>query len=509
MRNLHVKILALLLTAIGLSLCYYKVHWLGLPLHPTERADVWTVEARIDFRPLHHQPVTVDFALPGAPRGYTIVDENFAASDYGLTTSSKMSQRYAHWTVREIEGDQVLYYRVHLATGSSLSEPQTTRLNEDVALPDYPDMIRPAVKAILDQAKRKSADTLSFSREVVMQFNGSAPDANVSLLRQDTVTADDRVRRIIYILAGGGVRARLAHVLMLRDGVKHGDLTPWLEVRIGSEWLAINPQTAETDLPGDAVLWHTGDTPILDINGGYNSKLSFSVSRHSQVMELVAEQRAKQLGSRVMEFSLFTLPVQTQNIYRVLLTIPLGALLVVVLRNVVGIKTFGTFMPILIALAFRETKLLWGVALFSVVVAIGLIVRFYLESLKLLLVPRLAAVLTLVILIMTTISIFSYKLSLEGGVSVALFPMVILAMTIERTSLTWEELGAYEAFQQFMGSLMVAVLGYLLMSSKVLAHLVFVFPELLLVVLAVILLLGRYTGYRLTELWRFRTVLWE
>jgi hypothetical protein len=34
-----------------------------------------------------------------------------------------------------------------------------------------------------------------------------------------------------------------------------------------------------------------------------------------------------------------------------------------------------------------------------------------------------------------------------------------------------------------------------------------VFPELLLIVLAVTLLLGRYTGYRLTELWRFRAAL--
>jgi hypothetical protein len=45
------------------------------------------------------------------------------------------------------------------------------------------------------------------------------------------------------------------------------------------------------------------------------------------------------------------------------------------------------------------------------------------------------------------------------------------------------------------------------MSDKLFSHLVFVFPELLLIVLAANLLLGRYTGYRLTELWRFRTAL--
>ena len=35
-------------------------------------------------------------------------------------------------------------------------------------------------------------------------------------------------------------------------------------------------------------------------------------------------------------------------------------------------------------------------------------------------------------------------------------------------------------------------------------HLVLVFPELLLVVLGATILLGRYSGYRLLELYRFR-----
>jgi hypothetical protein len=35
-------------------------------------------------------------------------------------------------------------------------------------------------------------------------------------------------------------------------------------------------------------------------------------------------------------------------------------------------------------------------------------------------------------------------------------------------------------------------------------HLVFVFPELLLLVIVATLLMGRYTGYRLLELRRFR-----
>jgi len=208
-----------------------------------------------------------------------------------------------------------------------------------------------------------------------------------------------------------------------------------------------------------------------------------------------------------MEFSLYSLPLQTQNVYRILLMVPLGAFLIVLLRNVIGIKTFGTFMPILIALAFRETELIWGIVLFSLIVALGLAIRFYLEYLQLLLVPRLAAVLIIVIILMTMMTIFSYKLGFSHGLSIALFTMVILAMTIERMSLIWEEKGPSEAITQGVGSLFVAAIGFLVMSNELLNHMIFVFPELLLAILALTLLLGRYTGYRLTELWRFRETL--
>jgi len=52
----------------------------------------------------------------------------------------------------------------------------------------------------------------------------------------------------------------------------------------------------------------------------------------------------------------------------------------------------------------------------------------------------------------------------------------------------------------------VASLAYLVMTYPPLEHLVFVFPELLLVLLGITLILGRYSGYRLTELFRFRAL---
>jgi len=257
-------------------------------------------------------------------------------------------------------------------------------------------------------------------------------------------------------------------------------------------------------LPANFLIWWRGDQGVADVDGGSNVDVKLAVQPNLFDAMLIAERQAEQVGSHSADFSLVTLPIATQTVYSVLLMIPLGALVIVLLRNFIGVKTFGTFMPVLVALAFRETRLVWGFALFAVIVSLGLLIRFYLEKLRLLLVPRLTVVLTVVVLLMAGISVLSQKLDLQPGLSIALFPMVIIAMTIERMSIVWEERGASEAIQEGIGSLLVAALAYLVMDIKWLEHLIFVFPELLLIVIVVTLLVGRYTGYRLLELRRFR-----
>lgn len=507
--NLHIKLLTSLLVITGLAVLWYKVTYLGLPLIPTTRAEVWTIEARMEFKAYRDVPVKLDLRVPRDPAGFIVVDENFVSGNYGLNIDDTGQDRTIQWAVRNTSGYQVLYYRLHLAP----DEISTTGvIPTETAVPDiqsgqFPEYMASAITTLVTEVRTKSADNLSFAREMLKRLNAASPDSNVELLHQDVNRDESWIIRIAGLLNQGNVPARLVRTLTLKDGLSHKSLTPWLEVHDGTRWVAISPWTGETGLPRDSMIWSRGTHDILQLIGGKNSRLEFSVGKHSLDMTVVAEQRARKLNSRMMDFSLMRLPVQTQNIYRILLMIPVGALLIVLLRNVVGVKTFGTFMPILIALAFRETELLWGLILFSSLISLGLLFRFYLEYLKLLLVPRLASVLIIVIMLMLAISVISYKLGFERGLSLALFPMVIITMSIERMSLVWEELGSTEAIKQGIGTLAVAALGYLLMSSHYIGHLVFTFPELLLIILAATLLLGRYTGYRLTELWRFRMAL--
>jgi hypothetical protein len=337
-------------------------------------------------------------------------------------------------------------------------------------------------------------------------MNDASPDPNVELLLSRTDSNTDFVETLTTTLAAARIPARMVRGFELQGRQRRVEPRTWLEVHDGDRWRYFDPSTGDESLPDHYFIWWRGNEPLVSVEGGSNVAVDFAVQETHIDSVAIAEAHATQKGADLFDISLNSLPIQTQAVYSVLLMIPIGAMVMVILRNFVGIDAFGTFMPVLIALAFRETKLFWGVVLFSLLVALGLSIRFLLERLRLLLVPRLSAVLIVVVILMLIISLASHKLGLETGLSVALFPMVIIAMTIERMSVVWEERGAADALRAGLGSLTVAVVAYIFMGMSWLEHLIFTFPELLLVILALVLLAGRYTGYRLLELRRFRVL---
>jgi hypothetical protein len=279
-----------------------------------------------------------------------------------------------------------------------------------------------------------------------------------------------------------------------------------LAVHNDEDWLVFDPFSGEEGLPDNFFVWWTGDRSMTYVRGASLAEVQVSTRKQIQSALDVATERARVDDSRVGMISILQLPLQTQTVYEILLLIPFGILVIVLLRNFVGLTSFGTFAPVLIALAFRETELLKGILLFVLIVSLGLAIRFYLERLRLLLVPRLAAVVTIVVLLMTAISIISNEMGMETGLSVSLFPMIIISMVIERMSIVWEERGAGTALREGAGSLLMAALAYLVMGIDVLRYWVTVFPEVNLIVLGVIVAMGRYTGFRLSELFRFSRI---
>lgn len=207
--------------------------------------------------------------------------------------------------------------------------------------------------------------------------------------------------------------------------------------------------------------------------------------------------------SSLLDFSIHSLPLEEQSLFKGILLIPVGVLVVVFLRIFIGLRTSGTFMPVLIAMSFIQTSLITGVVGFILIVGTGLIIRSYLSKLNLLLVARIAAVIIFVIILIACFSVVAYQMGLSEGLKITFFPMVILSWTIERMSILWEEEGPQEVVVQAGGSLIVALVTYMLLTNDVVRHLTFNFLGLQLVLMAVVLMVGSYTGYRLLEFRRF------
>jgi hypothetical protein len=499
----YVYALAALLAAIGLSMFFYKWQVLGFPVSDNQTTPIWTIETAIRFDS-GPGSIKANLQIPTLTPGFRTLREYNVSKGYGFSLNYVSGGREAQWAVRRSDGPQTLYYRrvVYEDRGSDQSDttppfPPQPVINEP---------FRTAVEVIVSEVREHSADAASFTAELLRLANDPSPDPNVELLLVDTESSADFVQTMTTILAFARIPARMIRGIVLADQLRAVEPLPWLEIHDGDRWRYFNPNTGEESLPDRYLIWWRGSESLVRVEGGSNVEVNFAVQKNYLDSIAIAEQRAALEQSKLVDFSLFSLPIRTQAVYSVLLMIPIGALVMVLLRNVVGIDAFGTFMPVLIALAFRETQLFWGVILFTLLVALGLSIRFLLERLQLLLVPRLGAVLIVVVLLMLIISIVSHKLGMETGLSVALFPMVIISMTIERMSVIWEERGPLDAMRAGIGSLVVAIFAYLVMGMDWLEHLIFTFPELLLVVLAAALLLGRYTGYRLAELRRFRVL---
>ena len=497
----HWMWLSLLLLVAGFTLIVWRVEVYGYPLLPDAEDVSWTVQTRISIEP-GEGPVKLTLELPHKTPGLARLREDFISRGFGLDVQDKPDQRSATWSIRRSNSSSTLYYRAQF-----YRDPENDDFAPVPAYPQVPQLEEPfatAMRSLADRARQKSADIASFASAIIAEINAAAPSEEISLFLNSPEYAGRKAEVAQTLLAAARIPSRQINGLLLVESERQAQLTPWLAVHNEQRWLFFDPVSGDEMLPQNLLIWWLGDTPAVTVSGAEVTSLQWSVRRNLVTSLELAERRADEHDFGLAALSLMHLPLQVQSVYATLLLVPLGALVLVFMRNFIGLRAFGTFMPVLIALAFRETGLLSGLVLFALVIAVGLILRMYLERLRLLLVPRLAAMVTIVVMLMLLISLLSSALEWEVGLSIGLFPMVILAMVIERMTIVWEERGPGDAMIESAGSAVIAVLAFLVMGLDVVRHMVFVFPESLLIVLGLTIACGRYSGYRLTELIRFR-----
>ena len=506
--KLQFYLIIFFLATIGLGLTFYKIIKFDFPVLPGQYEEVWIVESKITFSAVGG-PVEASLFIPALTPGYSIQSEDFASTNYGFTKTKDEYGWRANWYARDMKGRQTLYYRVQFFSSIRFNidfpDDKPTLGPE----PFFSEPFRTAADTLIQNAKSFSADTLTFTEELLKRLNLPSHYQNVSLLLRNRKDVKSKTQLILDLLARAEIPSRIVRGLFLEDGLRNQSLSDLIQVYDSKQWVYFDPITGNRGLPANFFIWQKGGKSLLDLVGGSQSKVRFSITKDVRTSLELATFRADSEDAALIDFSIYGLPIEKQNAFKLLLLVPIGAFIVVIMNNFIGIPTSGTFMPILIAMSFEQTELLPGLFMFCIIVGAGLQIRSYLSHLNLLFIPRISAVVIVVIVLMASMSVISFKLGIRHGLSITSFPMIILAWTIERMSIIWEEQGHKEALVQGLGSLLVACITFLIMGNNIVKHLTFTFPELILVILAAILLMGDYTGYRMSELRRFKSMLKE
>ncbi len=196
------------------------------------------------------------------------------------------------------------------------------------------------------------------------------------------------------------------------------------------------------------------------------------------------------------------------NTVVLLFLFPLVASLVAFSRQVVGLSGFGMITPSLLAMAFLSTGGLVGILMLTFVVGVAMLGRVLMKKIRLPYLPKLAVLLWVVSMSVLALIIGSSYTGLQSFLAIGIFP-IILFMSVAETFIEAQITRNFStSLTMLLETVVVAFVSYKLMSAHFVQSIALLNPEMMMIfVLILNMLIGRYKGLRLLEMWRFRKII--
>jgi hypothetical protein len=514
---------ALVLVAVSAGVAATRRYVLGPEIDGPRGAGAWRVTLSADGRLADkRRPVTL--TLPPDFRHQHIFQERFRSKELAAhqTRRKQGAPRKAQWRPRGPE--PVRDYRLQYSFYCLLPIPQPTpamgRVTTAIDAPPQPrppsggpdaDEVVKAAHTLVREESKTPRDRARACFDFVgdLGTDPSYEDKTArECLRDGSGDSAGKARLLASLCRALGIPARVLSGLVLAGASDRQPLHHWVEGWIEDLWLPMDPTHLHfgSPFPANYLVLRVGDHRLVTAPGG-RPELHFGVEPlvNPAGLEAYPGSPAQRFWRRL---SLHGLRPGEQHLVKFLLLLPLSALIVSIFRTVIGVPTFGTFSPALLGLAFLDAKSLrWGLPTFVALVLMGWGMRHWLERLHLLQVPRASALLTMIVVLLIFLILAAGNAGIATTQYISLFPLVILTHLVERFWTLEAEDGPMTSFKTLLGTALVAVVVSLCLAPDAVAAWMFRYPETLGVVLGSQFLLGRYTGYRLTELYRFGELL--
>ena len=465
------------------------------------------------------QEVNIHTFLPKESPWQQILTEKYTPTDFSSKEQLLPSGRLLSWSGDETQHQAGFELLLH-TKGNQYSLPANAPINTNLAEPlkaylqasEHVQVQHPEIKALWQSIKPQSQDVRSvltrifqYTHEQIesVPFKGTTDALTTSRLK--VASCNGKSRLFVALARLNGIPARLVGGIILDSGSKKTS-HQWVEVYVQGHWISFGPTNGYfATRPSHFLKLYQGDEALFRHTSNIGFDYLFTISKQtvspSLYPALLNDSETKiNLAPALTELHLSATTVA------IILLFPLCTLIITFLRNVVGVKTFGIFMPMLIAATCMYSGLLAGLVGFILVLLIALVFHIWLEKQRILKTARLATVISLISLIFIfMLYLMDSDQKMEFGM-LALMPVVIISFVAERIHQVTVEGHWRELLSSSLGSIFTLVLCYFYMDSYLLQSLFSIFPESYLLVLAGLIFIGKWDGIRISELARFKHV---
>ncbi|MHB8362332.1 MAG: 7TM domain-containing protein [Patescibacteria group bacterium] len=195
-----------------------------------------------------------------------------------------------------------------------------------------------------------------------------------------------------------------------------------------------------------------------------------------------------------------------QNALYILLAIPVVALFIVFIRQVIGFETFNLYMTVLSIIAFFSTGLLYGIFFVLYILIFEIILKYLIKNFTLHHTAREALTISFISFAIIA-SLYSVHAIFNYHHQISIYAILILMLLGESLATMKIKKGERHGNYIYLQTIIIGLLIYIIIGSTDFRIIIIKYPVLSLIAIIFDIYIGRVTSLRLTEFFRFRKLI--
>ncbi|MDH5258926.1 MAG: transglutaminase-like domain-containing protein, partial [Gammaproteobacteria bacterium] len=307
-----------------------------------------------------------------------------------------------------------------------------------------------------------------------------------------------KARLLTTLARSAKIPARLVMGVILDEEIDVEEYY-WVELNTNGKWLSYDPSEGYVqEMPANYLpVRKSGESFILLPDPVKLDQVNLEVMKRDASFDFFAEAEKQFDKSFGDILNLNRLSLSTRLTLAFLLLLPLGALVTIFIRQILGPNVYGTFTPTFFALSLTQVGWVTGGIILCIVTVIGVAGRSFTSLLGLNRVSRLTVVFILVAISM----IFSVSLMVHFGWvtdgNIVLLPIVILTYMIDRIYKLADSDGLKVALNRLAWTIVVSAIVASVLQLELFGLWMLSYPEIHLMTAAFVIIISLYKGQKL------------